>query len=54
MSMHLKPGVTDPKYVALVEMMQRLQANDAKSRKDPKNRTEMKTTDGQICRFTEP
>jgi hypothetical protein len=54
MSMHLKKGVTDPKYVALVAMMQRLEAEDAKRRKDPKNRTEMKTTDGQICRFVEP
>ena len=54
MSMHLKKGVTDPKYVALVEMVQRLQAEDVQRRKDLKNRTQMQSKDGQIFRFVEP
>lgn len=54
MSMHLKKGVTDPKYVALVEMVNRLYAEQAQREKNPENRTQMKTTDGQICKFTEP
>jgi len=54
MSMHLKKGVTDPEYVALVALVNNLYAEQAQKERNPENRTQMKTTDGQICKFTEP
>lgn len=53
MSVRLKDP-NDPKAVALFNLIQRLYAEEAQKSKDPKNKTEMKTTDGKILRFTEP
>lgn len=53
MAMHLKDP-NDEEARALVEWYWSMKSKEAQASKDPKNKTQMKTTDGKICKFTEP
>ena len=42
----------EPKYAAVVELMNKLQDKDVQENKNPKNRTEMKAKNGESFKFT--
>lgn len=53
-SIDMNSDTPKPKAKALVELIEEFKKIAAQQSKNKKNKTEMKTTDGKVLRFTEP